>query len=403
MAANLKLLEDAVYHTECDPEVRLNLVRQSGFMLYEYVGGSHCYGTNLPTSDRDVRSIFCLPMSHYLSIKAPIEQISDQRETEEKKKNDDIAYTLHRFFDLLKVAAPNVIESLWVPEDCVVSSSPEFQEVIANRDIFISKECITRHCGYAMGQFKRADSTTRKSNHPEPVERPKKLDFCRIIPCVPGAEAWTHPDMPSPRMPFRPIPIKDMPWINLADYHVAAVEHMQNAYRLYCYFGDPQCKGVFRGDDMLVCESIPIDDEHTRFSGILLYDEHEYERAVKLWQSYWTWFRERNQERYAGHEDGKRHFNAKNMAHCMRLLLSGLHLAKYGEPMVRLSGKPLEQVMDIRTGKTSDYERLVSMAEEKMMELREVEKSCKLSEKIDLEKVEALYRKVSEMAWNRLL
>jgi len=42
------------------------------------------------------------------------------------------------------------------------------------------------------------------------------------------------------------------------------------------------------------------------------------------------------------------------------------------------------------------------MAEEKMMELREVEKSCKLPEKIDLEKVEVLYRKVSDMAWNRL-
>jgi len=178
---------------------------------------------------------------------------------------------LRRIFELLKDANPNVIESLWIPSDCIVSSSPEMDKVIANRHLFISKACLGSHFGFADAQIKKARGSNKKVNNPEPQERPKKTDFCRIIPCIPGAKPWTHPDMKSSVFPFRRYPSNEMPWVNLKDYHVAAVEHMRNAYRLY-YYGEGS-KGVFRGDDMLVCESIPMDDEWPKFTGILLYDE----------------------------------------------------------------------------------------------------------------------------------
>ena len=401
--ADAKMLMEAVKANNLAPDVRIAAVRASGAVLCEYVGGSWLYGTAIPgVSDRDVRGVFCLPRSQYLGTLRPADQVSDDREIEGKKKNDDVFYSFRRIFELFKGSNPNALEALWQSPDCIVSSSPEFEKVVANRHLFISKDCVASHCGYAKSQCDRARGKNKKVNNPQKETPPVKEDFCRIIPCIPGSKPWTHPDMPEPRMPFRPISIKDMPWIDLKDYHVAAVEHMRNAYRLYCYYGDSACKGVFRGDGMLVCESIPMDDEHARFSGVLLYDRSEYERALKDWKSYWDWMRNRNEHRWIDQEGGKLDFDQKSMAHCMRLLLSGLNVVRNGEPLVRLSGKNLEDVMAIRTGQRTDYDAIMKDVEEKLEELRGAEKASTIPESVDNDKIEELYSEVSEMAWKRL-
>lgn len=399
---NTSLLMRGVNSRGLDPAARIQAIRDSGAILFEYIGGSIAYGTNLPESDKDLRGCFCLPRSQYLGLSKPVNGISDERETEGKKKNDDQFYTFSRIFKLLKGSNPNCLEALWIPSDCVISSSPEFEKVIANRHLFISKECIASHCGYAKAQCDRARGKNKKVNNPQKKTPPVKEDFCRIIPCIPDAALWTHPDMPSNRLPFRQLPLKDMPWIDLKDYHIAAVEHMQNAYRLYCYYGEPSCKGVFRGDGMLVCESIPIEDEHPRFSGILLYDKSEYERALKDWQSYHEWIKNRNVHRWVDQEGGKLQFDSKSMAHCMRLMMSALNVVKNGEPLVRLSGKNLDEVMAIRTGKRTDYNSIIKDVDDKLAELRSFEKASTIPDTVDHNKIEALYGEVSEMAWQRL-
>jgi hypothetical protein len=63
-------------------------------------------------------------------------------------------------------------------------------------------------------------------------------------------------------------------------------------------------KGVFRGDDSLVCESIPIEDEFICFIGMLIYNEDGYNSALKDYNKYWEWRKNRNESRWASH-DGK--------------------------------------------------------------------------------------------------
>jgi len=404
MTVNQKLIEEAVLHTEYEPDVRINLIRKSGAVLFEYIGGSIAYATNLPTSDSDLRGIFCMPPTEYLRINPtfPKGSLSDDRKIEgQKSKNDNIFYTLHRFFELLLGSNPNILEALWMPDDCVISSSPEMKVIIDNRNLFISKACLGSHFGYAKAQIDKARGKNKKVNNPCSQEMPKKMDFCRIFPCIPGADPWTHPNMPFPRMPFRPIPIKDMPWIDLKDYHIAAVEHIQNAYRLYCYVGQSNCKGVFRGDDMLVCESIPKEDEHTRFIGILQYDEHEYQAAVRAWKSYWNWVENRNDQRWASQEGGLVDYDAKNMMHCVRLLYSGLNIVKNGAPLVRFEGEKRQHLMDVRNGKLS-YEDVMADVEQKILDMETTAKTSSIPDSIDKLAVERLYSVVSELAYERL-
>jgi predicted nucleotidyltransferase len=395
---NEKLLMDSVRATDKMPDVRINGIRQSGAVLLEYIGGSLAYGTNIPTSDSDVRGIFLLPKSEYLGTRTPVPQVSDDRKIEGKKKNDDIFYTFRRFFELLKGSNPNILESLYLPKDCVVSSSPEIEMVIQNRSLFISKACLWSHCGYAFEQVKRAKGKNKKVHNPQPQERPKKADFCRVIACIPGAEPWTHPDV-GPRFPFRPIPLKDMPWVDLAHYHISSVEHLGNAYRMY-YYGE-DAKGVFRGDDMLCCESIPKEDEHPRFSGILIYNEVEYEKAVKDWNSYWDWMKNRNEARWIDQEGGKLTFDQKNMMHCVRLLMSGKNILENGEPIIRFSGEQQKYLMAIRNGDISDYEVIMADVEQMLNGINEKAKTSSLPDDVDYDKIEALYHEVSETAWKK--
>ncbi len=118
---------------------------------------------------------------------------------------------------------------------------------------------------------------------------------------------------------------------------------------------------MFRGD-VLVCESIPKEDEQPRFAGLLLFNEQSWKQSLVDHQNYWAWRRDRNQARWEQQEKGELDFDAKNMMHTVRLLLSGRSILEHGAPIVRFTGEPLQLLMDIRAGRLS-FEEILAMAE----------------------------------------
>jgi len=248
------------------------LAHDTPALLFECVSGSHAYGTHTPESDRDLRGVFALSSRAYLGLNAPSSQVADER-------NDIVYYSLRRTVELLANANPNVLELLFMPADCVRASSPEMHALIAQRHLFISRQCVQTHLGYAISQIKKARGHNKWINQPQPERPPAKEDFCYIVP----RERLLGDDAP----PSRPQSLKSLGW-NLADYHASRLEHARDAYRLYRYGTD--ARGVFR-EDMLVCESIPQEDEVPRFAGLLFYNEHAWKQAVADHQNYWTWRR----------------------------------------------------------------------------------------------------------------
>jgi hypothetical protein len=152
-------------------------------------------------------------------------------------------------------------------------------------------------------------------------------------------------------------------------------------------------KGVFRGDNMLVCESIPLDDERDRFIGILEYNENEYEKAHRAWKNYWDWIKNRNQERWILQEKGLVDMDVKNMMHCMRLLYSGKNILTNSEPIVRFEGKQREFLMDIRKGKY-DYQTLMKMVDVEMEELKQLKETTKISHTVNHKAINQLYLEI---------
>lgn len=345
-------------------------------LLFRCVSGSHAYGLAEAHSDTDYRGIYLLPSQAFLTIEPPPTQVADA-------KGDTVYYSLKRFVELALSANPNIIELLFMPPDCIRYQSPLLEPLMAQRKCFITRQAYATHIGYAQAQIGRARGRNKWINNPQPAEPLAKEAFCWFIPAQPTAGAF----------PYRPIPLRHS-GINLAECHCAALEHTQNLYRLYHY--GPGAKGVFRQDN-LVCEPIPFDDEATRCIGLLLYARNSYEQATRDHRHYWEWMTLRNDQRWVAQERGELDYDAKNMMHTFRLLLSGASILRHGHPLVRFAGEERDFLMAIRRGQFS-YEELIQRVEALCAELAALHETSKLPEAPDRDRVERLFVDITR-AW----
>jgi predicted nucleotidyltransferase len=366
-------------------------------LIFKCISGSHVYGTNTAESDIDYRGVFAIPSASYFRLNKPPEQVSDE-------KQDTVYYTTYRFLELACAGNPNILELLWMPEDCVELSSRAWQSITDIRQTFITKSVLDAFGGYAVAQIKKAKGQNKLVNNPMSEKKPTKEDFCWVVSLYPldqlkgsdclyyGSDAKFGIDQP-----FRPVKVTELDDFKtwgydfFKRYNVSAVAHVIDTYRLY-YYGD-DAKGVFRGDDTadIVPANIPIEDEYTKFAGILIYHKDAYERELKLWKQYWGWRQNRNEARWRDQEDDTKEmrFDRKNMMHCMRLLYSGENILENGEPIVRFSGEKLQRLKDIRAGIIS-YESILAEAEERLAKLDEGRKVCTLPTKPDFDLVNEL-------------
>lgn len=352
----------------------LHSLRASGAatILFECIAGSRAYGTTTSTSDEDIRGIFAVRAGAYLDLLRPADQIGDAQ-------GNVVYYSLRRVIELLAQANPNILELLFMPEDCVLKTSAEMRMLVEHRHLFISKQCADTHAGYAMSQIKKARGQNKWVNNPKPAEPPRKEDFCFVIP-------WSA----SAATPARPIPLNATGW-KLEEYHAARLEHARDTYRLY-HYGD-QARGVFRGD-VLACESIPQVDESTRFAGLLLYNETAWKQSLVDHQNYWTWRRERNDARWQQQERGELDFDAKNMMHTVRLLLSGRSLMQFGQPIVRFEGEQLALLMSIREGRRQ-FDEIMTIAQDILADCERLKASADIPETCDVMQASALLQTIT--------
>ncbi len=287
--------------------------------------------------------------------------------------NDVTFYSLKRFVELAANANPNIIELLYMPEDCILHCTPVMSRLLECRQVFISKQCHQSHIGYAEAQVKRARGRNKWVNNPQPKEAPKKEDFC-----------WAGPLDRGDDMPLRPVPLPES-GVQLSNCHCSSLEHCADVYRLYDY--GPTAKGVFR-NGLLVCESISIEDED-RCIGLLIYNKTAWERACKDHRHYWDWRNNRNDKRWLSQERGEMNYDAKNMMHTLRLLFSGKHILQTGQPLVRFEGTELAFLKEILAGQI-DYDELIDMVEKEVAGMKTAREESTIPETVDQKRIDEL-------------
>jgi predicted nucleotidyltransferase len=118
--------------------------------------------------------------------------------------------------------------------------------------------------------------------------------------------------------------------------------------------------------------------------------EQEYDAALKKYNQYCTWKKERNPERAV--LEAQFGYDCKFAMHAIRLLKTGLEVLKEGKLVVKRV-EDREQLLGIRNGKVS-YEDLVKYAEDLLGELDAAYESSPLPSKVDMNKIEDLMMEI---------
>lgn len=122
-------------------------------------GGSHAYGTNVATSDVDIRGITFNPLSSLLGV-TEFEQFED-------KNTDTVIYGLNKMIGLLLNCNPNCIEILGAKPEHYFYLSNEGKQLIDNRKIFLSRRAIKTFGGYANAQLRRLQNALARDSYPQ--------------------------------------------------------------------------------------------------------------------------------------------------------------------------------------------------------------------------------------------
>lgn len=134
-------------------------------VIFRGVWGSHAYGTSTPESDRDTIGVFIVESRRYLELGIPETQISDPG-------NDNRFYSLRNYCELAANANPNILDTLFLPEDCVIITSPYWRMLLEKRNLFISRLLAKTYCEYAFGQIRKACGCNQRVHNPPPKEPP---------------------------------------------------------------------------------------------------------------------------------------------------------------------------------------------------------------------------------------
>lgn len=134
------------------------------------VHGSHLYGTNIATSDLDVKGVAVPPMEYYFGHDLNFEQA-------EQNEPDMVIYSLRKYVKLAADCNPNIIEVLFAdPSKFWIVDTAEGRMLYENRNLFLSKKARHTFSGYAFAQLKRIKSHRAWLLSP-PVGKPVRSDY----------------------------------------------------------------------------------------------------------------------------------------------------------------------------------------------------------------------------------
>lgn len=378
------------------------------------IRGSHAYGTNVETSDTDYAGVFIQPLEDILGFGYK-EQINDD-------KNDIVIYEIERFLKLLSSNNPTVLELLNTPEDCIIYKHPIFDEILNNREKFITKACKNSFAGYAVQQIKKAKGQNKKQNwEKDKVTRKDVLDFVYVIngeKSIPWKK-WNEDDESLDGKLYNEkfcgvvnVPNAKDVYAVYFDYHAnycfneKIPEHRREESKLWrkekghsMGFG---YKGLVKTDEgQNVAESNSL-----RLSSIpkgetpicnIIYNKDGYSEHCKDYKSYEEWLENRNESRWVDVKSHGQKIDGKNMMHCKRLISMAKEIAEGKGINVRR--EDAKYLLSIRKGEI-DLETLIDEVEKEIVEIDELFTNSNLPDSVDQNFINELLIKIRKNIYN---
>ncbi|APH20950.1 DNA polymerase beta superfamily protein [Clostridium botulinum] len=122
-------------------------------------GGSHAYGTNVESSDLDIRGIATERIEELIGLSS-FEQF-------ENKETDTTIYALNKVIKLMLNCNPNTIELLGTKDEHLFICNKHGKLLRDNVNLFLSKKAIHSFGGYATAQLRRLQNALARDSYPQ--------------------------------------------------------------------------------------------------------------------------------------------------------------------------------------------------------------------------------------------
>jgi len=334
--------------------------------IFRFTSGSHGYGTNVPTSDFDVRGVFIAPLKYAFALfqtsfvgqgnlgdklsnvahaleegdwLSASEQLRQAREidqgdlnlsvgTVQRTDTDEELQELRKFVKLAADNNPNIIEGLYV-DRMILFEAPVWSRIRENRHLFLSKKAKFTFSGYAISQLKRIKVHRGYLLSP-PNGKPERKAF-----------------------------------------------------------GLPEGSAIPRESQNAIL-SIP-DEYIEESSKDVVRREKAFQSALADWNAYRKWQKERNPKRRE--LEAKYGFDTKHSMHLVRLCRMAKEILRDG--VVNVYREDRDELNEIRDGKWT-YDRLEQYAIDSDKELDELYETSTLRDKPDHKRIAKLYAEICE-------
>lgn len=309
-------------------------------ILVKHYAGSIAYGTNIASSDTDIRGIYCADIENFTNpFRAPeIEYVMPEEE-------DGKLYELSFYISKYVKCNPTIIETLWVDESDIIEADPLYWRLRNYRELLLTRSVADSYIGYAKQQLGRIKGHNKWINNPMPKEAPDVIDFLEPVFFTKSA-------------------INGKKDFNIRNY--------EGTHTLV------KCSGQIYGlvevpSDKKFDFNAAADGNSSKYPGpviLLKFNRDEYFRSKGQHKQYWTWKKERNQARSELEE--AHGYDTKHAMHLMRILRMGKEILS-GKGVI-IKRPDADNLLDIRNGKFS-LDEILAEAEELQADIKELEKN----------------------------
>jgi hypothetical protein len=299
-------------------------------IIFMGIAGSHAYGLNTPESDIDYRGVCIPPMNYFTGLRQ-----FEQKDSGWGEGVDKVVYSISKFVQLASKCNPNIIEQLWLPDDCIIKSTPLWERLVGIRDEFLTKQARHTYSGYAYSQIKRIQSHRAWLISP-PSHEPTREEF------------------------------------GLTDKRMG-----KEFYGVLDTLQGTNFETVFAG--------IPDGAEGAIWQ--TFEQERRWKSARRTWEQYINWKNTRNPVRFE--LEKKFGFDCKHASHCVRLMLQGLDILQGKFTSARLNPEQRELCMGIKNGMWT-FDELMSNVTDYLHDFDEAYEVSTLPKSANLDKIESV-------------
>lgn len=356
-------------------------------LMFLFTRGSQAYGTNNEFSDEDIGGV-CLPTRNVILGVDKFEQ-DDVWVDENGEKVDKSIYNFNKAMDLFLENNPNMLDFIYAPERCIKFETDEWKRIKSIRDEFMCIKAKWTYQGYAVSQLNRIKS--HRGYLLKPLTEPTR-------------ELYGLPDKSIfPETQIGVLAKISSQWVADSDQDTFFTEMS----RLL----DSEGSLIFKKYISAEFYPIAIEDFKKRQKEFLrmiasvsqhflkeeyidmAHKELKYMAAMKDWQAYSRWKKNRNPERQK--LEAKSGYDCKHAMHLIRLLRMGNEILTGKGVNVDRTDIDREHLMNIRNGKFT-FNEIEAEAKELNKSADEAYKTSTLPKKPNLDKINNLRMDIIE-------